>query len=91
MSREPGTIKTPMSTYWALAAVALLTCFTIPTPLQPVGQPSLQHVWYYGWITAVSTGFGVLPLVLVPKLDSYWVGIANGTYPIIVMDKMVAL
>jgi zinc transporter ZupT len=60
-----------------MAVIVLLTIVTCPSPLQPVGKPTLLHVWYYGWITAVSTGLGVLPLVFMPNLDSYWVGISN--------------
>ena len=70
---------TPVSSVVAMAFVVVISYVTIPTPLQPVGKPTLQHVWYYGWITAISTGMGVLPLVFVPKLDSFWVGISNGT------------
>jgi hypothetical protein len=71
---------TPVSSMVVMAILIVLTIVTIPTPLQPVGKPSLQHVWYYGWITAISTGLGVLPLVFIPNLDSYWIGISNGTY-----------
>lgn len=74
-SRPP----TPVSSIVCMAILILLTIVMIPTPLQPVGKPSLQHVWYYGWITAISTGLGVLPLVFIPNLDSYWIGISNGT------------
>jgi hypothetical protein len=69
---------TPMSSIVLMAVIVLLTIVTCPSPLQPVGKPTLLHVWYYGWITAVSTGLGVLPLVFMPNLDSYWVGISNG-------------
>jgi hypothetical protein len=64
----------------AWAVVAIISVVTIPTPFQPVGKPSLLHVWYYGWITALSTGLGVLPLVFAPNMDKYWVGISNGTF-----------
>lgn len=64
--------------YLALIVLAVISLTTIPSPFQPVGEPSLWHVWYYGWITALSTGLGVLPLVFAPDLDSYWVGISNG-------------
>mmetsp|Transcript_5602 Transcript_5602/g.7758 ORF Transcript_5602/g.7758 Transcript_5602/m.7758 type:complete len:271 (+) Transcript_5602:42-854(+) len=36
-----------------------------------------QHVWYYGWITAVSTGVGVLPFFLISEPDKYWIGVSN--------------
>jgi hypothetical protein len=31
-------------------------------------QPTLSHVWYYGWVTAVSTGLGVVPLMFASEL-----------------------
>jgi len=70
--------KTGSMTYVAAIALIIISIVTIPTPFQPVGKPSLLHVWYYGWITALSTGLGVLPLVFAPELDSYWVGVSNG-------------
>jgi hypothetical protein len=69
---------TPLTSVVAAIALLVFTYFTLPDPLQPVGKPSIHHVWYYGWITAISTGLGVLPLVFIPELDSYWVGISNG-------------
>ena len=65
-----------------LAAIALIviSVVTLPVPFQPVGKPTLMHVWYYGWITAISTGLGVLPLVLAPELDSFWIGVSNGEF-----------
>jgi len=44
------------------------------------GSITWQHVWYYGWITAVSTGLGVLPLIFVrdvSHLEKYYVGMSN--------------
>lgn len=66
--------------YFALILFAAITYYTIPTPLQPAHgeEPSIQHVFYYGWLTAVSTGIGAIPLAFAPNLASYWVGISNG-------------
>jgi len=70
---------TPLSSYVGMGLVIAITYLTYPGSLVPQSnQPaSIQHVWYYGWITAISTGLGVLPLVLVPKLDKIWIGICN--------------
>ena len=62
----------------ALVTLILLTYFLMPHPLHPEGEPSIHHVFYYGWLTAVSTGLGVVPLIFAPNLASYWVGISNG-------------
>jgi hypothetical protein len=68
--------------YMTLVFIAIVTYCTMPVPLQPHHgeEPSIQHVFYYGWLTAVSTGLGAIPLAFTPKLADYWVGISNGTY-----------
>lgn len=62
----------------ALALLVFLTYFLMPDPLHAEGEPSLKHVFYYGWLTAISTGFGIVPLIFAPNLASYWVGVSNG-------------
>mmetsp|Transcript_32847 Transcript_32847/g.37370 ORF Transcript_32847/g.37370 Transcript_32847/m.37370 type:complete len:306 (+) Transcript_32847:365-1282(+) len=69
--------KNSSLSYFALLGLFIISVITCPRPFQPVGKPTVLHVWYYGWITAISTGLGVLPLVFTPKLDSYWVGVSN--------------
>lgn len=63
--------------YAASILLAAISYFTYPESLQPVGRPTLNHVWYFGWISALSTGLGVLPLIFSPDFDSYWVGVTN--------------
>lgn len=75
----PEVIRTPKRVIVAAILLLVFSYVTMPDPLQPVGKPSVQHVWYYGWITALSTGLGVLPLVIIPDLDKFWVGVSNGT------------
>jgi hypothetical protein len=67
--------------YVALTAFAVISYVTLPNPLQPHHgeEPSIRHVFYYGWLTAISTGLGAIPLAFTPNLASYWVGISNGT------------
>jgi hypothetical protein len=74
-------IKTAPWVYFALVIFAVMTYVAKPDPLQPPHgeSPSIQHVFYYGWLTAISTGLGAIPLVFAPNLASYWVGISNGT------------
>lgn len=64
----------------ALASFIVVTYVAMPQPLQPLHgeHPSVQHVFYYGWITAVFTGLGAIPLIFFPNLASYWVGLSNG-------------
>lgn len=42
------------------------------------GRATLQHVWYFGWITALSTGLGTLPFVVVSEMNKWWLGVSNG-------------
>jgi len=68
---------------WVVSLFLLCISYsTCPTNLQPQGKPTVQHVWYFGWISALSTGLGVLPLIFAPNMNSFWVGVSNGTYEI---------
>lgn len=62
---------------WWTILLATISYITFPTPLQPVGRPTVLHVWYFGWISAISTGLGVLPLMFTRELDTYWIGASN--------------
>lgn len=83
--KEKGKMVKATTSPWvwgALASFIVITYVAMPDPLQPLhGQnPSIQHVFYYGWLTAVFTGLGAIPLAFAPNLASYWVGLSNGTY-----------
>ena len=67
-------------------ALLLISYFTYPDSLHLTGEPSVRHVWYYGWITAISTGLGVLPLIFVPHLDKFWIGVSNGEFRFLVFS-----
>ena len=75
---KPSAPTASKATIIGAVIVALISYFTLPDSLQPVGRPTVQHVWYYGWISALSTGLGVIPLIFAPDLDKYWVGVSNG-------------
>ena len=72
--------KTPAWVYGSLISFAAITYLAMPQPLQPHHgeEPTIQHVFYYGWLTAISTGLGAIPLWFAPNLASFWVGISNG-------------
>jgi hypothetical protein len=80
--KKRRTQATPIWVYGALVSFAIISYVTMPNPLQPHHgeEPSIQHVFYYGWLTAISTGLGAIPLVFAPNLASYWVGISNGRF-----------
>lgn len=69
--------NTPTFTILCFSIILAVSYLTFPDSLQPVGRPTLKHVWYFGWISALSTGLGVLPLIFFPSLDSWWIGVTN--------------
>ena len=77
---DPEVKATESWAYVVLVLLAAVTYGTVPTPFQPHGEPTIMHVFYYGWLTALSTGAGVLPFVFLPNVASIWVGISNGAY-----------
>jgi hypothetical protein len=90
-AQQESESKTPLVTIVSFAIIALISYFTYPDTLQPVGRPTLNHVWYFGWISALSTGLGVLPLIFSPKLDSYWIGVTNGEKIDVVSRNVVVI
>lgn len=70
-------VKTSMSSILILFIIIAISYYTFPGSLQPVGKPTIQHVFYFGWISAISTGLGVLPLVFTSNLNTFWVGVSN--------------
>ena len=68
--------------YAILIALAVVTVVLHPrsswfvTP-NPNEKPTLHTVFYYGWISAVATGLGVLPLCFVTEMKKYWIGVSN--------------
>mmetsp|Transcript_1897 Transcript_1897/g.2730 ORF Transcript_1897/g.2730 Transcript_1897/m.2730 type:complete len:350 (+) Transcript_1897:387-1436(+) len=61
----------------AFLVIIAISYFTKPDNLVPSGRPTLMHVWYYGWLSAISTGLGVLPLIFSPNLNTFYIGVSN--------------
>lgn len=61
--------------YSLLAVTVAVTVASFPRDVSIV---SLQKVWYFGWITAISTGFGVIPFYFVGAPNKSFMGLANG-------------
>jgi hypothetical protein len=78
--KEKKKHVTSPAIYASLVFFAAVTYFAMPHPLQPHHgeEPSIQHIFYFGWLTAISTGLGVIPLIFAPNLAAFWVGISNG-------------
>lgn len=64
--------------YFWLAVVVILTITTYPfTNYNTDDGIVFQHVWYCGWLTAVSTGLGVVPFLFLNDPEKYYIGISN--------------
>lgn len=58
--------------------MAIITQIARPGSFTPVGgTPTIQHVFYYGWVAALSTGLGALPLVFMGAVKDHWLGVSN--------------
>lgn len=68
---------TPTWVYLLLLLFVAILVVTSPDSLYIQGQPSIQEVFFYGWLTALSTGLGVLPFLILPSVATFWVGISN--------------
>lgn len=86
MKRSRKKSATPKVDYVAMfliLLVVLISVFTLPDDWSVV---TTQHVWYYGWITAVSTGAGVLPFFFFSEPNKYWMGVSNGRLVVLCID-----
>ncbi|EKX34583.1 hypothetical protein GUITHDRAFT_98030 [Guillardia theta CCMP2712] len=59
-----------------ISLMALISYFTMPATLT-ARVPTVGHVWYYGWLAALSTGLGALPLLFFSKPSDFWLGASN--------------
>ena len=69
--------QTDWKGYSLLAIVVLITYYTFPPVVANDDMITTHHVFYCGWITAVSTGFGVIPFLFLHEPEPFWVGISN--------------
>lgn len=71
--------STEVQSYIVLALLATITYATYPgvTWGNNALVPTMHTVFYYGWISAISTGFGVLPLCFISEMREYWIGVTN--------------
>jgi len=58
-----------------LAAVTVLSAWLVRVDMY--GGRSIAHVWWYGWVTALSTGLGALPVAACRGVSEWWMGLAN--------------
>lgn len=74
-----GANSSEIRSYLIIALLALITYAAYPGTTWGGNShdPTVRTVFYYGWMSAVSTGLGVLPLCFVSEMKDYWVGISN--------------
>ena len=60
-----------------LIAVFVISCITFGLVMMSDSNNQLLHVWAYSWITAVCTGIGAIPFLLVDDVSKYWFGVCN--------------
>lgn len=59
-----------------ITLMGAITYFTMPESVT-VKTPTVQHVWFYGWLAAITTGLGALPLLFFSKPADFWLGASN--------------
>ena len=64
---------------WVLLAIVIaITIFTYPSIDSWKVKVTEMHVFYYGWVTAVSTGLGAIPFLFFSQPKKFWMGVTNG-------------
>ena len=78
-SSRPQLVKQDYIGNALMLAILLLTVAFYPRGFNNKSDDKIDFkvVFYYGWITAVSTGLGVLPFVFMPNMGKIWLGVAN--------------
>jgi zinc transporter, ZIP family len=59
-----------------ITLMGAITYLTMPASLA-IKTPTVQHVWFYGWLAAITTGLGALPLLFFSKPADFWLGACN--------------
>jgi hypothetical protein len=71
METKSSFVPALVQQFGIVVAMVLITIFSRPSTLTPIGgSPSIQHVFHYGWVAALSTGLGALPLLFMGKVIS---------------------
>jgi len=62
---------------WLLLVLIVIISMVSYSRLKTSDKVSLDQVWFYGWVTAVSTGLGVVPFFFFTDPDAFWMGVSN--------------
>ena len=70
--------KTPPFDVVGTILLFLLIGLTVITyPGTQITRVTWQHVWYYGWLSAISTGLGAIPFYFFTEPNKFWMGVSN--------------
>jgi len=64
----------------AITAVAVSDLAVLGRAVHVSTAVNCRRVLWYGWITAVSTGLGVVPFFFLGRLPKWWVAACNGEF-----------
>jgi zinc transporter, ZIP family len=62
-----------------LITVFAVSCITLGFVYTDEEVSPYLYVWAYSWMTAVCTGIGALPFLLVDDVSEFWLGICNAS------------
>jgi len=69
------------SSWKGMASGAVLFAFLLFTivsfPREESNASTIFRVFWYAWMTAMSTGLGAVPFIIVKKLNDRWLGLSN--------------
>ena len=70
-------------------AISVISASSVDGPLY--GGRSTVHVWWYGWVTALSTGLGTVPMGFATDVSEFYLGLANAVAAGMMTSASVAL
>lgn len=65
--------------YFLLAIMVGISIVSFMSAAGERGKITSYDIWYYGWVTAISTALGVVPFFFVRSPNRYWMGVSNGS------------